>query len=344
MGFNLTSWSQDGRNFGRGKPPPKGSIEYIAVGSMWTAEPPPKPGQAGASSSGEEKAVSFTEIDASDRWLSTLHRSLEYAQKVHGDKVITKSDIAAWDEFISRWNPYRARMSTLGVLFMSDADKKLFRSLMAEAHKLYNGYTAKGMATIPVPYAAELVTLLRTMPKQITPAQMYAKLIAGIQCGDKLLDDKTPWYAWKKSGDTKPLAVAVDSAKAMGAILTRSKSAKPTYGPDDPVYDEFLRRLTKIWIEAAGLYGIEETKRSAAAEASDVAKNKVNKGKQSITDIVWLLAAAGVSYLGLKWVMNHESKPYSSVAVPDAYRQDPSDDYHDESAEDEHVEEHREEG
>jgi hypothetical protein len=297
---------------------------------MWTPDPPPRPGQGGSSSSGEEKNVSFTEIDAADRWMNTMHRSLVYAKQVHGDKIITKSDIAAWDEFISRWNPYRDRMSTLGILFMSDADKKLFRSLMAEAHKLYDGFTAKGMATIPVPYAAELVTLLRTMPKQVTPSQMYSKLIAGIQCGDKLLDNNTPWYAWKKSGDTKPLAVAVDSAKAMGAILTRSKSAKETYRSGDPIYDEFLRRLTRIWIEAAGLYGIEETRKTAKAEAFDDAKNR---GKKTPGNILWLLAAAGVSYLGLKWVMNHESKPYTSVAVSDAYRHDPSDEYHDEAAE-----------
>jgi hypothetical protein len=320
MGFNITSWGQDGRDFGRGAPPPKGSLEYIAVGSMWTPEPPPNPRRGQATMRGEEKSVSFTEIDASDRWLNTLHRSLVYARKVHGDKIITQTDVATWDEFISRWNPYRDRMGIIGILFMSDIDKKLFHSLMNESHKLYLGFTAKGMATIPVPYAAELVTLLRTMPKQLTPTQMYAKLIAGIHCGDKLLDDKTPWYAWKKSGDTKPLAIAVDRAKAMGSILSRSKSAKETYGSDDPVYDEFLRRLTLIWIEAAGLYGIEETKKTAKAEAADKARDKL---KQTPGNLIWLLLTAGVGYLGLKWVLGYASKP--RIAVPDAYREDHAD-------------------
>jgi len=277
-----------------------------------------------------EKKVSFTEIDAADRWLATMHRSLAYSRQVHSDKHITKSDIATWDEFISRWNPFRDRMTTLGVLFMSDADKRLFHSLMAESHKLYLGYTAKGMSTIPVPYAAELVTLLRTMPKQITAAQMYAKLVAGIQCGDKLLDDKTPWYAWKKSGDTKPLAVAVDNAKAMGAILTLSKSAKETYGAGDPVYDEFLRRLTRIWIEAAGLYGIEETQNTAYARLKD----DLRKGPEDTkSNILWLLVTAGVSYLGIKWIFKDSGKP--KVAVPDAYRED-----HGEAHDDDHHDEH----
>jgi hypothetical protein len=205
-------------------------------------------------------------------------------------------------------------MTTLGMLFMSEADKKLFHSLMGESHKLYVDFTAKGMASIPVPYAAELVTLLRTMPKQVTAPQMYGKLVAGIQCGDKLLNASTPWYAWRKSNDAKPLAVAVDSAKAMGAILVRSKSAKEAYGTGDPVYDEFLRRLTRIWIEAASLYGIQETQRTANAELKDDVKNRV---VQTPSNMLWLLVTAGVSYLGIKWITGFADKP--KVAVPDAY-------------------------
>jgi hypothetical protein len=44
MAFNLTSWSKRGRDFGRGEPPPRGSIEYAGVGDMWLPEPPrPRP-------------------------------------------------------------------------------------------------------------------------------------------------------------------------------------------------------------------------------------------------------------------------------------------------------------
>lgn len=314
MGFNITSWGQDSRNFGRGAPPPRGSIEYVAVGSMWTADPPKR--QSARTTSGEdEKKVTFTEIDAADRWLTNIHRSLVYTRQIHGDKIITKSDVANWDEFISRWNPYRDRLTTLHVLFMSSADKQLFRALMNESNKLYQGFVTKGLPLIPVPYALELVTLLRSMPKQITAEQMYSKLIAGIQCGDKLLDDKTPWYAWKKSGETKPLAVAVDNAKAMGAILARSKSTQETYGAGDPVYDEFLRRLTRIWIEAAGLYGFEETQRTAKAELKDDLKNRAS---DTPSNLLWLVLTAGVGYLGIKWITGRTTKV--QIAVPDAYQ------------------------
>ena len=322
MGFNITSWGQDGRNFGRGSPPPKGSIEYVAVGSMWTADPPRRQ-SAGSTSGADDNKVTFTEIDAADRWLTNIHRSLVYSRKIHGDKIITKSDIANWDEFISRWNPFRDRMTTLHMLFSSSGDKKLFHDLIAESNKLYQGFLAKGFTPIPVPYALELVTLLRTMPKQITAAQMYTKLIAGIQCGDKLLDDKVPWYAWKKSGDTKPLSVAVDSAKAMGAILSRSKSTQETYGAGDPVYDEFLRRLTRIWIEAAGLYGIEETQQTAKAELKDDLKKRAT---DTSSNLLWLAVTAGVGYLGLKWITGRSRTV--KIAVPDAYQNDDSDHLH----------------
>lgn len=32
MAFNVTSWSKRGRDFGRGAPPPPGSVEYAGVG------------------------------------------------------------------------------------------------------------------------------------------------------------------------------------------------------------------------------------------------------------------------------------------------------------------------
>lgn len=42
MAFNITSWSRRGRDFARGEPPPRGSIEYVGVGDMWQAAPPPR--------------------------------------------------------------------------------------------------------------------------------------------------------------------------------------------------------------------------------------------------------------------------------------------------------------
>jgi hypothetical protein len=40
MAFNLTSLSQKGRNFARGEPPPRGSVEYAGVGDMFVPASP----------------------------------------------------------------------------------------------------------------------------------------------------------------------------------------------------------------------------------------------------------------------------------------------------------------
>lgn len=267
----------------------------------------------------EPKAVTFSDVDAADQWLNGLHRTMEYSLATHGNKFVSKDDIAAWSTFIAKWNPFRNSLGNLSILWMSQENKKTFHKLLAEANTWQKRFDGKGLAIIPVPYALELVTLLRTMPKQLTAGQMLPKLAAIIQCGDKLLDAHAPWYGWRKSGDAKGLATAVDSAKAMGIILSRSKESNVRYFPGDPVYDEFLRRLTKIWIEAAGLYGIEETERTNLADL----KTNLKKGAENTpSNIGWLLLAGGVGYLGLKWMT---SRPGTvTVAVPDAIQEDPS--------------------
>jgi hypothetical protein len=40
MAFNLTSLSKTRRNFARGEPPPRGSLEYVGVGDMFAPSPP----------------------------------------------------------------------------------------------------------------------------------------------------------------------------------------------------------------------------------------------------------------------------------------------------------------
>ena len=42
MAFNITTWGKKGRDFGRGEPPPRGSIEYVGVGDMFMPAPPPR--------------------------------------------------------------------------------------------------------------------------------------------------------------------------------------------------------------------------------------------------------------------------------------------------------------
>ena len=321
MAFNATRWKNMGRNWGRGDPPPVGSIEYVAVGDMfYGVNQPKKQSERQSSESGKVLEIGFTEIDAADRWLAHIYENLKYARKVHGKKVITDDDIKAWDAFIVRWKEWRYRyflgfrskeLETLAM--MSVEEKRKFDALLDESKSLHDRFIAKGMATVPVPYMGELVLLLRTMPKKITAADMYAKLEAGIKCGKMLLAENTAWWQWKKRDDTRGLVRAVEEATNASRLYARSSTAD-AYGPGDPAYDEFLRRLTKIYIEAAGLYGIVEVKKTAAAEAKDVAAEKVSDTGSSL---LYLLLMAGVSYLGLRW-LTRDTTPKVVVAVPNA--------------------------
>lgn len=48
MAFNITTWSRKGRDYGRGDPPPRGSIEYAGVGDMFMPAPPARAAGAAA--------------------------------------------------------------------------------------------------------------------------------------------------------------------------------------------------------------------------------------------------------------------------------------------------------
>ena len=105
----------------------------------------------------------------------------------------------------------------------------------------------------------------------------------------------------------------MSDARTAANLFSRS-SNNETYRPGSPVYDEFLRRLTKIYIEAAGLYGIVETQQTAAAEALD-------EGRQAAHALpghfMWWVIAAGAGYAGILWFTR--SRPTQIIVkVPDA--------------------------
>ena len=165
---------------------------------------------------------------------------------------------------------------------------------------------------VPVPYMGELVMLLRKMPKQMRTPDMRSKLEAGIRCGEKMLDQNTAWWQWRKRNDSRGLSSAIEDAKAASRLFARARSSE-IYEQGSPVYDEFLRRLTAIYIEAAGLYGIVETRKTAVAESMDEGRKA---GKREGDRLLWLLVSASVGYLGLRWI-SRPAPARISVRVPD---------------------------
>ena len=179
---------------------------------------------------------------------------------------------------------------------------------------MHDAFAKKGASEVPVPYAGELLVLLQTMPKRLTAAQMSAKLAAGAKCGERMLDDRAPWWSWAVGRDHLPLKRAVEDATEASHIYGRSRLSETAYSPGEPAYDEFLRRLTKIRIEAAGLYGIRQTTDTARAGFKDDARKMP---VQATSYALWLLAVAGVGYLGVSWLGGRSGRV--TVAVPDAY-------------------------
>ena len=309
MGFNVTRFKKMGRDWARGEPPPRGHIEYVGVGDMFMEEPP-KP----ASRSGFQAfEIGFTELDAADRWMKRLEDNIRYARQVHGDKILAQADVNEWDSLMTHWVPFRSSLAKHAERLMLKENKARLDDLLNQSKRMHDKFAAKGMPMVPVPYMGELVVLLRKMPRQMRTSDMRAKLEAGVKCGEKMLDENTAWWQWRKRDDSQGLARAIEDGKAAAELFARSRTPE-IYEPGSPVYDEFLRRLTKIYIEAAGLYGIVETKKTAVAEAVDEARKA---GKQDTSHLLWLLVSAGVGYLGLRWISRPRAAQIT-VRVPDA--------------------------
>jgi hypothetical protein len=308
------------RNFARGAPPPPGSIEYVAVGDMWDPEIAARKARAARSQSGfQVYEISFTDLDAAENYVAAIDRSVKQARRVHGDQILSRQDEQTWDNLATKFRTFAAdmHMTPGSPAMMQKENKKTFDELVGDAHRLAEGFSKKGMSPVPVPYAGELLLLLRSMPKQMTAADMQAKLLAGAKCGDRMLDENTTWWSWIGERDHLPLKRAVASARAAADLYGRSRNVRTKYGPGSPVYDEFLRRLTKIWIESAGLYGIRTAGDTARAELKDA----VRKMPETATAyLLGLLALAGVGYLGAGWLMR--SQKQTVVGVPDAHPRD----------------------
>jgi len=276
-----------------------------------------KAGRARSQSGFQVYEIAFSDLDAAQNYVDAVDRSVKQARRVHVDKFLSRDDERAWDAHVARWRPFAAdmRLAPGSPSMMLKENKRTFDSLVRETRTLAQKFTRQGMDVVPVPYAAELLLLLRKMPKKLSAAEMHNKLLAGARCGDRLLDENTTWFDWVASRDHLPLRDSVRAARDAADIYGRSRTSRATYSPGDPAYDEFLRRLTRIWIEAAGLYGIHQVQGTSKAELKDDLRSR---GQFAGAAVVGLLALAGVTYLGVKWI-DRKPKPPVTVGVPDAY-------------------------
>jgi hypothetical protein len=295
--------------------------------------PPPAPP---STSSGKIWEITATELDAANRWVLTLARSVDYARQVHGDEVLSGQDALDFADFYKRWKKFASRVGTWSLVERArEANKAVFESLLAESKRLRDRFDGKGMSLIPVPHAAELVLLLRRLPGRLSPRDMAGRLGQVAKWGKAMLDDGRTTGEWVQrsgmyaagaallgpaglllahhlpnswSGDQRGLGKAVDDARHAAELLSESTDAGVSYGRGDPVYDEFVRRASRVYVEAAGLFGIRETRVSATAEAVDAGARQVERGSSGL---LWLLGIAGVSYLGARWLEYRARAPES---------------------------------
>ena|ERR1700690_93339 len=256
-------------------------------------------------------------------------RWLLFGNKLEGEKKKLKDE-----SFAARllavtspayWASRKLFTTAQGALaLMSTENKRELDGLLAEGWKLYGQFRNLGMSQVAIPYMGELVIILRSTSRQTSISDMAKRLHDAAKVGSRLLDENTAWWQWRVRNDSRGLARAIEDAEKTAKDfdelakasrhIVRAEQIKAReillkilhrkagedvileqVSPSAAVYDEFVKVLSRVFIEAAGLYGIEETKKTARAEAKD------EPAKAAMT-MGWLLAIAGIGYLGARWL------------------------------------------
>lgn len=330
MGFSLFRWRNSGRDWSRGEPPPRGSVEYCGVPDAF--QPPPKQTSprlpTRSEMGGKIWEITAAEIDAANRFTDTIARSVDYARQVHGDSVLTAKDASSYTDFYKRWKKFAARVSAWSLVERAkESNKKIFEALLQEANRMRDRFVTQGMPIVPVPYMADLVLMLRRLPQTLTPKEMASRLVTACRWGIAMVEASrttaekvravgtlavlgpagllfTDLFESSQDRDRRGLVKAIEDAQHAASLLSKSADASTSYSKGDPVYDEFVRRATRIYIEAAGLFGIQATKTTATSEAIDAGAKQIERGSSGL---LWLLGIAGVSYLGARWLESRKS-------------------------------------
>jgi hypothetical protein len=342
MGFSLLRWRESGRAWSRGEPPPRGSVEYCGVPEVFQPAPQISPEVSGGGWSplnpldASVWVVSATELDAAKRWVEAIARSVDYHRRVHGDKVLSAEDSRHFTDFYKRWSKFASRVGTWSLIERAkESNKAIFEALLSESGRLHSRFSQKDMATIPVPHVTDLVLLLRGLPKNLSVGEMSSKLGKVADWGQAILDSTRTTGEWVQkvglfaasaalmgpagvlfvkrfplvwSRDHRGLEKAVEDARHVARYLGE-KAAPEVYGRGEPVYDEFAQKASRVYVEAAGLAGVKETKVSAVAEAVDEGAKVVDRGNS----VLWLLGAAGAAYLGSRWLDSRNRSPEPEV-------------------------------
>ena len=279
--------------------------------------------------------ISNSDWEAVNRWMNNIDTNVKYTRQVHGSELLSDEDVAKFDMFWKRWLAFKGKINAVekslkdeslaskilsvtspvywasrllyntikgSMALMSADNKRELDALLSEAWKLYNYLRSRGMSQVPIPYMGELVMLLRSLPPDMSLSDMANRLRDAARAGERLVDVNTAWWQWRIRSDTKTLLRTIDGAQEFARDLARVAKLPEGQGLRDsgsPVYVKFVRTVAAIYGEAAALYGSEEVKTTARAEAKDVAHEKA---KSATISIGWIAAMVGAGYLGIRWL------------------------------------------
>jgi hypothetical protein len=305
--------------------------------------------------------ISNTDWEAAVRYMNNLAENVKYTRQVHGDKILSQSDAEKWATLWSKWLLFSSKIETVktamqdeslasrmltatlpalwpsrllfatvrgSLALMSPDNKRELDGLLKEAHGLHDRFRLQGMNQVAIPYMGDLVVILRSLPKEVSLTEMSSRLRDGAKVGERLLDENTAWWQWRKRDDTKGLRAAIKHAGELakeiadidktvkadaspeakaGAratllrLLARKNGKDETYihtSPSQALREKFIAGLSQIYSEAAALYGVEEVKREATAGLKDDLKKPPEPAGVPLW--AWGLAGA-VGYAGFKW-------------------------------------------
>jgi hypothetical protein len=293
--------------------------------------------------------ISPTDFDAAKKWMANIAENVKYHRKVHGDRILTAEDEELWGALWRKWLLFGNRITqlaadrglmdhiisntmpglrlsrlfaveVLGIGMMSEENKREFDAYLHQAKALEDRFHLLGMGQVPVPYMGELVVMIRQMPKEMTLSDMAARLRATAKVGNRLLDQNTAWWQWKRRTETAGLRRATADCELFAKELEKNAKLPEGQGTRDretPVWKKFMRTVSLVYIEAAGLYGIEETKSTARAQLHEDMQNMPkDAGKMAL----WILFVAGVGYLGIRWLTSTKVVVIEKVASPNPVR------------------------
>jgi hypothetical protein len=287
------------KNFAIYGRPPLGSYEYDFVRGLPPTRPPEFPRRKRTEAAraydhlGSIENVSLNDFEAATRWMSNFAEQVKAVARTKKD-ALDSADLDAWSALWKRWLLFGSRKANI----LDAETKKAFDALLNEAFRLYKDFRRKGLGQVAIPYMSDLSVMLRTLPAELTLTQMVLRLREAAKAGDRLLDEDTAWWQWRMGTDTAGLRRAIAAARTLADKFEASAKLKGQGAPREKgsfAYDLFMQGVTRIPIEAAALYRIEETISFAGL------RDEENLSKKTTYTLATLGLLAGVGYLGFKW-------------------------------------------